>query len=145
MLHDNIKKLSIVIIDDNDFDSTAMKKSLQERHLVNPIHDYKSAARALEALKNKEIPSPYFIILDLCMPEKDGIDFLRELRKDPDLSNSIVFVVTGSNKENDFAESHQFNIAGYINKSNVSNDFSELAFMFEDYWNVIELPVRKVS
>jgi CheY-like chemotaxis protein len=52
----------------------------------------KNGVEGLEFL-NKEKPD--LILLDLMMPKKSGIAMFQELRKDPDISNTFVVVMTG--------------------------------------------------
>lgn len=70
----------------------------------------------------------------------DGIQFLKELRSDPQLSNSIVFILTTSNSDKDKAEAYDFNVAGYIVKENAGRDFLNLIDLIDNYWRLVELP-----
>ena len=47
------------------------------------------------ALQTMRKEKPDLILLDLMMPKKSGIVMFQELRKDPDMSNTPVIVVTG--------------------------------------------------
>ncbi|MCA9520471.1 MAG: response regulator, partial [Myxococcales bacterium] len=52
------------------------------------------AANGVEALERIREERPNLILLDLMMPEMDGFEFLRELRKDPASRQIPVIVVT---------------------------------------------------
>jgi CheY-like chemotaxis protein len=86
---------------------------------------------------------PYLILLDLNMPRMNGIEFLAELRSDPQLRSSIVFVLTTSNAEEDKVESYGYNVAGYIVKSEVGHRFVNLITMLGHFWRIVEFPVEK--
>ena len=70
----------------------------------------------------------------------NGIEFLQELRKEPELRDTIVFVLTTSNADQDRAAAYDQNIAGYIVKTEVGSGFMELISMINSYWRVVELP-----
>jgi CheY-like chemotaxis protein len=61
----------------------------------------------------------------LTMPRMDGIEFLKELRKDEDLRKSIVFIMTTSDADADKVNAYSLGVAGYILKTNPANAFLE--------------------
>ena len=80
------------------------------------------------------------ILLDLNMPRMNGIEFLRELRRDPDLQHTPVVVLTTSNDERDKIEAYNFNVAGYLLKPVTFLNFVELTAALNKYWTLVELP-----
>jgi CheY-like chemotaxis protein len=61
-------------------------------------HDCVSAANGLEALallRGRARARPQVILLDLMMPELDGVSSMRALRADPDLARIPVIVLSG--------------------------------------------------
>ena len=83
---------------------------------------------------------PLLIILDLNLPRMDGYEFLKKIRADDNLKDSIVFVLTTSRDEQDMVKSHNLNVAGYMVKGDLANSFVEAINMIEHYWRIIELP-----
>jgi CheY-like chemotaxis protein len=81
------------------------------------------------------------ILLDLNMPRMDGIEFLKELRKDEELKKSIVFIMTTSDADEDKVKAYNLGVAGYILKSNPANAFLEATALLDTYWRVVEFPV----
>jgi len=80
------------------------------------------------------------VLLDLNMPRMGGIEFLAELRADPSLRRTIVFVMTTSAAEEDRLRAYEKNIAGYVVKHRLGQSFLESISMLEHYWRVIEFP-----
>jgi len=56
--------------------------------------EVRTAANGREALRLMETFSPDLVLLDLLMPEMDGMSFLHILRRDPRHENLPVFIVT---------------------------------------------------
>ena len=48
-----------------------------------------------DALAKARANPPDLITLDITMPEKSGVKFYREIRKDPELGNIPIIIVTG--------------------------------------------------
>ncbi len=80
------------------------------------------------------------VLLDLNMPRMNGIEFLRELRADPQLRPIPVVVLTTSNDERDRIEAYNLNVAGYLLKPVTFVNFVELMAALNKYWSLVELP-----
>jgi DNA-binding NarL/FixJ family response regulator len=86
----------------------------------------------------KIIPTPKIILLDINMPKMNGIEFLRELRKDPELKCLSVFVMSTSNEDSDKIDAYNLNVAGYIIKPLSFEKFSQAIKSLSEYWSIIE-------
>lgn len=99
---------------------------------------------ALEALRCQgeyaSVPRADLVLLDLNMPGMNGIEFLSELRRDPELKHTIVIVLTTSDLDEDKVEAYNLNVAGYILKSKVGEGFVDLLAMLDCYWKIVEFP-----
>ena len=138
------KQVSILLVEDDMVDVMAIKRAFVVRKIANDIIVASDGIEALEILRGSggkpALSSPYIIILDLNMPRMSGLQFLEELRNDPDLSNSIVFVLTTSNDDQDRSAAYGQNIAGYITKSDFDTSFLDAITMLEAYWRIVEFP-----
>ena len=74
------------------------------------------------------------------MPRMSGLEFLDVLRQDPLLRRNIVFVLTTSNREEDKVAAYDRQVAGYLVKSQLGDDFFRLTQLLDTYWQVIEFP-----
>jgi CheY-like chemotaxis protein len=136
----NCKAISLFMIEDDDIDATALKRALHKLKLLNPIYRAKDGLEAIEQLRAGEIPSPYIILLDLNMPRMNGLEFLEELRSDPELTHAVVFVLTTSKSDEDILAAYREHVAGYLLKQRMDNDFLQVVGLLNHYWRVIELP-----
>lgn len=137
-------EVNILLVEDDDVDVMAVKRSFRELRIANPLFEARDGVEALEQLRGKPgtppIPSPLIILLDLNMPRMNGIEFLAEIRKDPQLHSSVVFVMTTSSDENDRVRAYNYNVAGYVLKHSPGRSFIEAVSMLEHYWRIVELP-----
>ena len=121
-----------------------MERALQKSGILNPLHRAVDGVDALEVLRGEngkeKLPSPFMVFLDLRMPRMDGLEFLSEIRSDPRLESSVVFVLTTSTHEEDRTAAYKQHIAGYIQKSRVGHDCSALVEMLHNYWATVDLP-----
>lgn len=136
----HFKTISLLIVDDDDIDATALRRALQKLKLLNPLYRAKDGVEALELLRNGEVPSPYIILLDINMPRMNGIEFLEVLRADPNLTHSVVFILTTSKSDEDILAAYREHVAGYLLKQRMDSDFLQVVGLLDHYWRVIELP-----
>ncbi|HEY8940920.1 MAG TPA: response regulator [Cellvibrio sp.] len=141
--NDAFRTVSLLIVDDDDIDATALRRALHKLKLLNPLYRAKDGLEALEILRNGEIPGPYIILLDINMPRMNGIEFLEVLRADPELTHAIVFVLTTSKSDEDIIAAYREHVAGYLLKQRMDSDFLQVVGLLDHYWKVIELPVKE--
>ena len=80
------------------------------------------------------------VLLDLNMPRMDGFQFLEELRGDPKLRRTVVFVLSTSARDQDRARAYDEQVAGYMVKSSVGPQFARLAEFMNHYAGTQNLP-----
>ena len=137
--------VNILLVEDDDVDAMSVKRAFKKTNISNPLFHAGNGLEALDMLRGsngveKIIPKPRIILLDLNMPRMNGIEFLRELRADPELHDISVVVLTTSNEERDKVAAYNLNVAGYILKPVEPGRFIEAVGTLNLYWNLIELP-----
>jgi len=80
----------IIVIDDEPDIITYLTMLLEDNG-----YETESAKNGIEGLKKIRENKPDLICLDILMPEKSGIGLYREVRKDEDLKEIPVVIVTG--------------------------------------------------
>jgi len=138
----NYNHATILLVEDDDIDAMSVMRAFNKLRIANPIVRAKDGMIALELLRNGTVTKPYIMLLDLNMPRMGGLEVLTELRKDENLKNSIVFVLTTSKDDEDKLAAYDQNIAGYIVKEKLQHGFDELVKLLDHYWRLVELPEK---
>lgn len=135
------KALNILLVEDDQVDVMNVQRAFDKNRISNPLFVASDGRDALEMLRDGRVPSDRrIVLLDLNMPRMSGIEFLRELRKDPVLHRTPVVVLTTSNDERDKVEAYDLNVAGYLLKPVTFMNFVELMAALNKYWTLVELP-----
>ena len=133
--------LNILLVEDDDVDVMNVRRAFQKNHIANPLFVATNGVEALELLRGGSVPRERrMVLLDLNMPRMNGIEFLRELRRDPELHVTPVVVLTTSNDERDRIEAYDLNVAGYLLKPVTFSNFCEVMATLNKYWALVELP-----
>ena len=134
----------VLLVEDNAVDREAVRRAFHKHRIANPVLEAVDGVEALQILRgegNREpLPRPHLILLDLNMPRMNGIEMLRALRDDPQLRDSVVFVLTTSKAEEDKVAAYDLNVAGYIGKEDVGAGFIRLVELLDRFWRIVELP-----
>lgn len=138
-------RLKVLLIEDDTLDTETIRQALTDiepDHVLLTAHD---GEQALKILREQEIPYPYIILLDLSLPKIDGFTVLQELRREPLLRRSVVFIVTGSAADAHKQRTYQEGIAGYLLKERLGSRYEHLAAFLVAYHRIIEYPLRSES
>jgi CheY-like chemotaxis protein len=136
----------VILVDDDDVDVEAVVRSFRSYGLQNPISVFHNGAEAIRALRGELgqhlAHTPHLVLLDLNMPKMNGIEFLDEVRRDPNLRRTIVFALTTSDTEEDKKAAYERHVAGYLVKSHLGVSYRALTHMLDSYWRIVEFPTR---
>ena len=103
---------SILVVEDDLPTREALCRSLASMGYA--AHETVNGRSGLDWLASH--PAPKLILLDLMMPEMDGFEFLRELRKEPAFVNVPVIVVTAKELTEEDARTLSRQTEGVITK-----------------------------
>ncbi len=140
----NLENFGILLVEDDEVDIMNVKRSFKKINIVNQLYVARNGLEALALLRGESgeplDPQPKIVLLDINMPKMNGIEFLTEVRKDPNLKSLAVFVLTTSNEDEDRWNAYDLNVAGYILKPVGLENFMEAVSRLHMYWQLIELP-----
>lgn len=134
---------NILLVEDDDVDAMLFKRSLGNSPLRDRVTRVVNGLQALDALRGDgelNVQRPSIVVLDLKMPEMDGLEFLAELRKTEGLSETVVFVLTTSDAPSDVQGAYSYHVAGYFQKALSTGHLTEFAEFLERYTSCSILP-----
>ncbi|MBX7143579.1 MAG: response regulator [Oligoflexia bacterium] len=105
------KKGTILVVED-DADSRSAICTILEALGYSHV-SFASGKEALANIKNHQID---LALLDIMMPEMDGYELLREMRKIPSFKELPVIMVTAKDQDSEILEGYQFGADYYIPK-----------------------------
>jgi CheY-like chemotaxis protein len=112
---------SVLLVEDDLFDTMTAEKSFAKFNVPHQLHTAFNGEEALDLLLGRNgtealRPLPEVILLDLNMPRMNGIEFLTELRANPEFQHIPVFITTTSSMDVDRLNTEKLGISGYILK-----------------------------
>ena len=133
--------LNILLVDDDEVDVMNVQRAFKKANITNPVYVAGNGIEALEMLRGDSMPHQRrIVLLDINMPKMNGIEFLREVRRDPALRSLCVVVLTTSNEDRDRIEAYQLNVAGYLLKPVTFIHFVDVMATLNKYWALMEMP-----
>ena len=136
------KILHILLVEDDEVDVLNVRRSFDKNKITNPLYVAFNGIQGLEMLRTGEVPkNRRLVLLDLNMPRMNGIEFLRELRKDSELRSIPVVVLTTSASQDDIARAYSSHANCYITKPVDLDQFLRVVQSIESFWlSLVKLP-----
>lgn len=141
------KTPSIILIEDDSTDELLMRKAIEMLDQKVNLHTLHDGDAALAFLRQKGLkgtfPRPDVIILDLNIPKRDGRMILRELKRDRQLQDIPIIIMTNSLSRKEMVNMYRAGASGYICKPFDFNKLKENLSHLVDYWaHTVVLPNR---
>jgi CheY-like chemotaxis protein len=130
----------ILLVEDDRVDIMTVQRALRKNQISNPLHVARTGLDALSMLRGEDgfekiSPPPALILLDLNLPKMSGIEFLRELRDDPQLKDLRIIVLTSSNEAKDRTAAFEYDVDDYIVKPHSFDEFTRAIATILALWD----------
>jgi CheY-like chemotaxis protein len=129
----------ILVIDENQDHLALTAEVLEDASLSNPVCHLASTDEALAHLKDcaaQPTPGhnrlPCLILLSLHLPERSGIEFLRQVKRDPALRTVPVIILTTSEDPHEITTAYRLGADGYLVKP----------FQFQEFYSAVQQTTR---
>lgn len=106
------KTIKILVVDDFPTMRRIIRNLLKDLGFEN-VDEAEDGAQALEKVRNATFD---LIVSDWNMPNMDGLEMLKTIRQDPDLSTLPVLMVTAEAKKENIIAAAQAGANGYVVK-----------------------------
>ena len=134
-------QLEILLVEDNPYDAELTISALKKGNLANHLVHVKDGQAALDILL-VEGAQPKVVLLDLKLPQVDGIQVLRQLRANPGTKLLPIVVLTSSREESDILETYNLGVNSFIVKPVDFESFSKAVTQIGLYWLLLNEKCR---
>ena len=101
----------VLVIDDDPIFRRLAQMILKKREIT--VCDADNAEDGITLIRQE---NPDAVFLDVAMPGTDGLEALALIRKDPEISGTKVFFLTGAEEETVKQKAEELGAAGFISK-----------------------------
>ncbi|MFH1267179.1 MAG: response regulator, partial [Planctomycetota bacterium] len=111
-----VQDTRVLVVDDNATNRRILQEMLQNWGMRPSVVG--GAREALSLLRQTyQAGEPYELVLtDANMPEVDGFALVKHIRKDPELSSTIIMMLTSGDRPGDISRCEQLGVAAYLLK-----------------------------
>ena len=114
---EEIKKTKILLIEDDAFMSELLTQTLA--HADFDIANAKTGGEGVSKFKEWH---PDLILLDLILPDQNGFEALRQIRRSPGGPETKVIVLSNLSRDTQGEEASRLGVVDYLVKANFSLD-----------------------
>lgn len=111
--------LNILLIDDSPFDTRLIREVLKEIDLKCEVHSVSTGKEALNYLNNQgkdKLVTPDLILLELILPDINGMEILNQIKNDSKLELVPVIIVSMSQDQRNMDEAYKNHVNAYVVK-----------------------------
>jgi CheY-like chemotaxis protein len=136
----------ILIADDDAGHARLIEKNLTRVGLHNKIERFDNGQAVLDFLfrrgagPKRALDTPYLLLLDIRMPQVDGVEVLRQVKQDPELRKVPVIMLTTTDDPREVERCHTIGCASYIVKPVDYEKFAEAIKSLGLYISLVEIP-----
>lgn len=140
------EKVVILVAEDDEGHATLIKRNLSRAGLSNEILHFKDGQEILDFLfrrgagPHRKPEAPYVLLLDIRMPKVDGVEVLRQIKRDPELRKLPVIMVTTTDDQREVDLCHALGCSSYLTKPIEYERFVQAIQQLGLYLAVVQVP-----
>jgi CheY-like chemotaxis protein len=140
------REVVVLVAEDDAGHARLIEKNLTRAGLFNPIIRFDNGQAVLDFLfrrgtgPKRAAEMPYLLLLDIRMPQVDGIEVLRQLKQDAELRKIPVIILTTTDDPREVERCHTIGCSSYIVKPVDYNKFAEAIKGLGLYLSLVQVP-----
>jgi len=139
------KEVVILIADDDHGHVRLIEKNLLRAELHNPIVRFENGQQTLDFLfgrgaRKRAKEASYLLLLDIRMPQVDGVEVLRQIKANPELKKMPVIMLTTTDDPREVERCHSLGCSNYIVKPVNYEKFAEAVKQFGLFIALVQVP-----
>jgi two-component system, chemotaxis family, response regulator Rcp1 len=143
--HDRL--VEILLVEDNPGDVELVQEALADGGIPHSLSVAGDGVEALEYLRGEGRYAgallPDFVLLDLKLPKKGGLEVLAEMKGDDVLRRIPVIVLSSSDAPDDILRAYDLQVSCYVTKPSDLDEFERVMQTIRDFTlTVVKLPPR---
>ncbi len=118
---------TVLIVDDDEGHAILIRENLEAADLRSRIEHFRDGQAVLDFFANrpKGGHETFLVLLDIRMPKMDGLEVLRRLKADPELSKVPVIMLTTTDDSREVERCYELGCSVYIQKPVDYDRFAE--------------------
>lgn len=140
------REMVILVADDDDGHARLIERNLTRSGLHNPLIRFQNGQQVLDYLfrvgpgPHREPHAAYLLLLDIRMPQVDGVEVLRRVKEHPELRKIPVIMLTTTDDPREVERCHLLGCSSYIVKPVDYGKFAENIRNMGLFISLVEIP-----
>ena len=140
------QEVVILIAEDDDGHARLIGKNLSRAGLHNPIERFSNGQEIIDFLfrrgpgRHRSPEASYLLLLDIRMPQLDGVEVLRHIKADAEMRKLPVIMLTTTDDPREVERCHALGCSTYIVKPVVYEKFAEAINRIGLFVSLVQVP-----
>jgi len=132
---------AILLVEDDENDIFFMKRAFKDAGIFNPLRVSQDGREAMDYLggdgvyaDREKFPLPCLALLDLKLPRVMGLELLKWVREQPELTSLVVIIFSSSQVGHDIDMAYQLGANAFLVKPSGPLELREIAVGIKQFW-----------
>lgn len=125
-LNGDEKPLKITLADDDADDQELFLRALSKTDEKAEVTVVQNGQELIDSLKDPNVDNPDILFVDINMPVKNGLEALKEIKKDDVLKEIPTVILSTSDSSNEIRTSFESGASLYVSKPTSLKTFSQI-------------------
>jgi CheY-like chemotaxis protein len=135
-----VRDLVTILLVEDDPDDAMLTELALRQGISAKLEIARNGQEALDYLSDEANEIPRLVLLDLRLPNVNGLEVLRSIREHDRTRLIPVVILTNSSAPGDVAAAYRYGTNSYIRKPVAFDQFAELIRLIGSYWLVANEP-----
>ncbi len=141
-----LQHVSLIIAEDDEGHASLIMKNLKRAGFNNDILHLNDGQKVLDFLfmkgegPHRILGDAYLLLLDIRMPKVDGVEVLRLIKEDSELSKMPVIMVTTTDDPREVNQCHKLGCSNYVTKPVEYEQFVDAVKKLGLFLSIIQVP-----